>query len=1096
MGLHRWRVVAALLMVVAACDSGESGSVGSFVPGGDGGGGDTTFGGKDDAANDIGGGGVPDSATPVDGGPGAGDAATDAGDDTATLPDGVTDVGFPPDATPDIHEEEDLVEPPAPENSCCELSDAPGCVDEGIMDCVCAEVPVCCQTEWTGKCIEAATVFCKAGCGGGGGGGGGTGAGCGDGTCDAEESCESCPADCGACAGTGDCCAPHDTTGCASLDITNCVCAMDDYCCATAWDALCVQEAGTQCGAGCVVVSSCGDGTCDADEGCDDCPSDCGVCDPGDCCTPRDTPGCGAPGIQACVCEADPFCCATAWDSLCVIGAKDTCGATCDAPTPICGDGVCDGAEGCDSCAKDCGACGGGDCCVESTTPGCSDPAVQACVCAGDDFCCTSAWDDLCAGAAEGCGAVCGGGGGCECSWATGACGSQSAMLEVIPLDVWAQALPKATVQATPAGGSPVSSAGGATWTIPLCGKATFGLSVTAPLHDALTGSLTYDGSGASAAMAFKPVAGGTKAAWALTTDLRMVGGKQTRFYTVHTGLAHWWFAPAGRPARPGTRFALLRDGMQAWATVTADLSLAADRVMASSWWWTSELEVLRDPATHMFLSPEERWKNTIMAKLEALQGVDRRVMVNQFYSQDGLLSNVTIDDELIAKAKTAGDDFEFLGAANDVHGKFVVTPKAADFAGRLKAAGGTKPGATVVASAPYPAFSGPIAVDTTVLPLGLGWLEIPIASWHQKFATIDGEVAFIGGMNFKITDWDTSDHTIFNELRMQFDATTADRQKVKAKKKDSDLSPRKDYMARIEGPAAVDAEDVFRERWAAQIAAGVQYADQSTTFSPGKPAAPLADGVQVQVVATMPAPFSEHAILEALLRAVGRAEKYIFIEDQYFRAPLLLDKVIERMNQVPGLVLIVVTNPMAEWSDPGCWQTYLLNEKLQKAFPTRYRTYRTQSFDWVDTGCTFCIDEVDAHFVPHDLHSKIVLIDDVWMEIGSCNSNNRGLLYEGELAVVVYDPPTVSKARDAILGNIVGPDYKAGTAPSQLIGLMDGRAKKNQDVWAAWDKEGMDLDLDGDPLPAKYKPSGFVYPLQFGDPNDCFIENVGPDMM
>jgi len=40
---------------------------------------------------------------------------------------------------------------------------------------------------------------------------------------------------------------------------------------------------------------------------------------------------------------------------------------------------------------------GEGDCCVGHETPGCADMAIAECVCAQDDFCCTSVWDDLCA---------------------------------------------------------------------------------------------------------------------------------------------------------------------------------------------------------------------------------------------------------------------------------------------------------------------------------------------------------------------------------------------------------------------------------------------------------------------------------------------------------------------------------------------------------------------------------------------------------------------------------------------------------------------------------------------------------------------------
>jgi hypothetical protein len=55
-------------------------------------------------------------------------------------------------------------------------------------------------------------------------------------------------------------------------------------------------------------------------------------------------------------------------------------------------------------------------CCEGSLAPGCGSAAVETCVCALDDFCCTTAWDDVCAEyAANECAACQGGGGGaCE----------------------------------------------------------------------------------------------------------------------------------------------------------------------------------------------------------------------------------------------------------------------------------------------------------------------------------------------------------------------------------------------------------------------------------------------------------------------------------------------------------------------------------------------------------------------------------------------------------------------------------------------------------------------------------------------------------
>ena len=47
-------------------------------------------------------------------------------------------------------------------------------------------------------------------------------------------------------------------------------------------------------------------------------PDECDVPTGGDCCTVGAGPGCSVQSVQDCVCAADPFCCDTEWDQLCV----------------------------------------------------------------------------------------------------------------------------------------------------------------------------------------------------------------------------------------------------------------------------------------------------------------------------------------------------------------------------------------------------------------------------------------------------------------------------------------------------------------------------------------------------------------------------------------------------------------------------------------------------------------------------------------------------------------------------------------------------------------------------------------------------------
>ena len=72
-----------------------------------------------------------------------------------------------------------------------------------------------------------------------------------------------------------------------------------------------------------------------------------------------------------------------------------------------------------------CGTCDAATCCSAETIPGCELPSVEACVCAVDSYCCTTAWDSVCATEVEslGCGS-------CATGWGRGIGGSGSEAVE------------------------------------------------------------------------------------------------------------------------------------------------------------------------------------------------------------------------------------------------------------------------------------------------------------------------------------------------------------------------------------------------------------------------------------------------------------------------------------------------------------------------------------------------------------------------------------------------------------------------------------------------------------------------------------------
>lgn len=231
-------------------------------------------------------------------------------------------------ATPDTGQE-------STEECCAEHHDR-GCSDEAVASCVCSTDPYCCTTAWDAQCVDEVETY-----------------GCGD---------------CGGnTKGDGDCCEPQVGAGCGDSQVQACVCEADSYCCDTRWDGTCTTE-----------VESFGCASCQPAPAMSD----------ADCCSAHQGLGCEDVGVEACVCDDDPYCCTTAWDDTCVSNVEGLgCGS--------CSDGTGGGEPN-----------GAGDCCSEHAGPGCDDPTIEACVCGYDSYCCETSWDGVCRDLVEdkGCG--------------------------------------------------------------------------------------------------------------------------------------------------------------------------------------------------------------------------------------------------------------------------------------------------------------------------------------------------------------------------------------------------------------------------------------------------------------------------------------------------------------------------------------------------------------------------------------------------------------------------------------------------------------------------------------------------------------------
>jgi phosphatidylserine/phosphatidylglycerophosphate/cardiolipin synthase-like enzyme len=668
-----------------------------------------------------------------------------------------------------------------------------------------------------------------------------------------------------------------------------------------------------------------------------------------------------------------------------------------------------------------------------------------------------------------------------------------AAVLELHLLDLWAQPLPdgEATLTIT-RDGAPVPTTPGAlshVRRVALAARGRLTVTLSAPQHRTLTATVDFDGSSREDGLTASLMTP-SRQGLSLTRSTEVIAGQTVPVHALLLGLRHEWFSAQGRPARRGNRIDLLMDGEEAWRTVHADLRTARETVNVSTWWWESDFELIRDASTHPTSTAAQRQPNTVLTFMESLPA-RKRVIVGQFLSMDGVASTLSSDAPLRAHGTLAGDNFEYMGQANETRGMFFFSVRPFSFGERVRDGFPTLASGRFAAETLVQSEVPGHMVDLTKWPVVMA--DVQAASYHQKFMTIDQRLAFIGGMNLRRVDWDTSRHLVFEPRRMLFPSTTTARQAVVTHDHLPDNGPRKDYMVRIEGPSVTDAEAVFHERWEFLRSTGARYSPDSSAYAMRGAPAPVAGGQQVQVTATLPAPFNENAIAETWFNAVSQARRYIYIEDQYFRMPMVNDAIVQRMAEVPALRLVVITKPISEWTDPGCAWTRRTHEELLARFPDRYTMLQLRAFD---TQVTWGFDETECRFVDMDTHSKMLIVDDVFMSVGSANKNNRGIVYEGELNVAVYDAAWVRAARRRILANIL----PAGTAVSDdAVGWynqLQSAARYNDEVRQRWTDEGDDISLDGSPLPVEYAPRGFVYSLPMRGVMRCLIEDIGPDMV
>jgi hypothetical protein len=204
----------------------------------------------------------------------------------------------------------------------------------------------------------------------------------------------------------------------------------------------------------------------------------------------------------------------------------------------------------------------------------------------------------------------------------------------------------------------------------------------------------------------------------------------------------------------------------------------------------------------------------------------------------------------------------------------------------------------------------------------------IPI---HTKFVVIDDNVAFVIGSPFISDYYDDSSHLIADVRHGTFSSPLPDSRGIQV--------PTHDVSLQIKGSALDALNETFRLHWNFAAPAG------GSTLGPAAPASPEAANVGVQVVRSLAGngrydgfPQGETSILEAYLRAIGQANIYIYLENQYFTCQEIADALVLRLKQNLTLQVIFLTNNKVDipgYGSLGSWHFKTIEHVLANLTPT-----------------------------------------------------------------------------------------------------------------------------------------------------------------
>jgi phospholipase D1/2 len=252
----------------------------------------------------------------------------------------------------------------------------------------------------------------------------------------------------------------------------------------------------------------------------------------------------------------------------------------------------------------------------------------------------------------------------------------------------------------------------------------------------------------------------------------------------------------------------------------------------------------------------------------------------------------------------------------------------------------------------------------------------VPVgSSQHQKIIVVDDAVAFSGGLDLTIRRWDTCQHQIGHPHRLD--------------PAGQPYRPFHDVQMIVDGDAALALAELARERWARVTGEQIPLAPVGVPWPQSR--TPDFRDSEIAVARTLPQYEEQKEIREAEVLfhdMITCAEQSIYIENQFVTCATFAKALAQRLRERSVLEAVIVV--------PRTYESWFESHTMRNG---RIRFANILRDAGVGDRVRLLYPEVrdGEHVTDTMVHSKVMIVDDRWLRVGSANLNNRSMGTDSE---------------------------------------------------------------------------------------------------